>query len=88
MLTKTLWRMLALTMVLAMALSGCAQSAATPEVVGGFQIPAIEEGKFNVAAVLIGPHDDGGLVPGSLRRAAICGRECSQRACSLCGKRP
>jgi basic membrane protein A and related proteins len=60
MLTKTLWRMLALTMVLAMALSGCAQSAATPEVVGGFQIPAIEEGKFNVAAVLIGPHDDGG----------------------------
>ena len=31
-----------------------------PEVVGGFQIPAIEEGKFNVGMVLIGPHDDGG----------------------------
>jgi basic membrane protein A len=30
------------------------------EEVGGFEIPAIEEGKFNVAAVLIGPHDDGG----------------------------
>jgi basic membrane protein A len=60
MLTKTLWRMLALILVLAMVLSACAQSAATPEVVGGFQIPAIEEGKFNVAAVLIGPHDDGG----------------------------
>jgi basic membrane protein A len=27
---------------------------------GGFEIPAVEEGMFNVAAVLIGPHDDGG----------------------------
>ena len=27
---------------------------------GGFQIPEIEDGKFNVAMVLIGPHDDGG----------------------------
>jgi len=27
---------------------------------GGFAIPAVEDGKFNVAAVLIGPHDDGG----------------------------
>lgn len=26
----------------------------------GFQVPDIEEGKFNVAMVLIGPHDDGG----------------------------
>jgi len=36
--------------------------AAAPSVeeVGGFQIPAIEEGKFNVGMVLIGPHDDGG----------------------------
>lgn len=34
--------------------------AVTPETVGGFQIPEIEEGKFNVAMVLIGPHDDGG----------------------------
>jgi basic membrane protein A len=30
------------------------------ETVGGFQIPEIEDGKFNVAFVLIGPHDDGG----------------------------
>jgi len=30
------------------------------EEVGGFQIPAIEEGMFNIAMVLIGPHDDGG----------------------------
>jgi len=27
---------------------------------GKFQIPAIEDGKFNVAMILIGPHDDGG----------------------------
>jgi basic membrane protein A len=26
----------------------------------GLQIPEIQDGKFNVAAVLIGPHDDGG----------------------------
>src|SRR3989304_3998148 len=39
-----------------------APSAPPPaaEEVGGFQIPEIEEGKFNVAMVLIGPHDDGG----------------------------
>jgi basic membrane protein A len=33
---------------------------AAEEETGGLQIPAIEEGKFNVAMVLIGPHDDGG----------------------------
>jgi basic membrane protein A len=27
---------------------------------GGFQIPDIQDGKFNVGMVLIGPHDDGG----------------------------
>ena len=36
------------------------EPAPAVEEVGGFQIPAIEEGKFNVAMVLIGPHDDGG----------------------------
>ncbi len=35
-------------------------AAPAAEEVGGFQIPAIQEGKFNVAMVLIGPHDDGG----------------------------
>jgi len=30
------------------------------EEAGGLQIPEIQEGKFNVAMVLIGPHDDGG----------------------------
>jgi basic membrane protein A and related proteins len=40
------------------AASGEAPSAAPSEAV--FQIPDVEEGKFNVAMVLIGPHDDGG----------------------------
>lgn len=44
----------------ALLLGACGGAQATPEVVGGFEIPAIEEGKFNVAMVLIGPHDDGG----------------------------
>jgi basic membrane protein A len=45
-----------------MALTACGGTTqeATPETVGGFEIPAVEEGKFNVAMVLIGPHDDGG----------------------------
>ncbi len=30
------------------------------EQASGFQIPEIQDGKFNVAMVLIGPHDDGG----------------------------
>ena len=47
----------ALTIVLSMVLSACAPQV---EEVGGFQIPAVEDGKFNVAMVLIGPHDDGG----------------------------
>jgi basic membrane protein A len=33
---------------------------ATQEPETQFQIPEVEEGKFNVAMVLIGPHDDGG----------------------------
>jgi basic membrane protein A len=54
---KGTWALVVL-LVLALALSAC--GAAKPEVVGGFEIPAIEKGKFNVAMVLIGPHDDGG----------------------------
>ncbi len=66
-----LFRGLAFVLILAFALTACgtpATPAATqaPEVqptaeqVGGFQIPEVQEGKFNVAMVLIGPHDDGG----------------------------
>ncbi|NUQ37174.1 MAG: BMP family ABC transporter substrate-binding protein [Caldilineales bacterium] len=42
-----------------------APEATTPppaqaETVGGYQIPTIQEGKYNVAFVYVGPHDDGG----------------------------
>ena len=50
----------ALVIVLVMALLLSACGADEPEVVGGFEIPAVEKDKFNVAMVLIGPHDDGG----------------------------
>jgi basic membrane protein A len=43
--------------VFSVLLTACQQK---PEVVGGFEIPVTERGKFNVAFVLIGPHDDGG----------------------------
>jgi basic membrane protein A and related proteins len=62
--------------VLAMVIAACTPAAtptsapatqapqatepAATEAAGAFQIPDIEEGKFNVAMVLIGPHDDGG----------------------------
>jgi basic membrane protein A and related proteins len=73
--TKHLWRIIALLALVSMVLAACQSQPAAPaatsapgetaqqpsgEEVGGFQIPAIEEGKFNVAFVLIGPHDDGG----------------------------
>ncbi len=64
MLDKKLWTLATLTIVPALVVTACGGAAAgptaTPEVVGGFQIPTIEAGKFNVAMVLIGPHDDGG----------------------------
>jgi basic membrane protein A len=53
---KVRWT-LAILMTLTLVLSGCGPGE-TQE--GGFTIPAIERGKFNVAMVLIGPHDDGG----------------------------
>lgn len=37
-----------------------AEPTKAPAAEGGFQIPDVQEGKFNVAFVLIGPHDDGG----------------------------
>jgi basic membrane protein A len=82
MLTKQIWRFLALLTVMALVLVACAPAAAPTtvatqapaqteapavteapaptEATGSFQIPEIESGKFNVAMVLIGPHDDGG----------------------------
>ncbi|MEJ5314142.1 MULTISPECIES: BMP family ABC transporter substrate-binding protein [Anaerolinea] len=57
---RVLLRAVALLVFVAMLLGACQPSAATPEKVGNFQIPEIQKGKFNVAMVLIGPHDDGG----------------------------
>jgi len=56
MLKKASMLVIAVTL-LTLALPACQKK---PEVVGGFEIPAIQRGKFNVAMVLIGPHDDGG----------------------------
>ena len=56
---KTVWRGMTLLLVFSLLLAACATEE-EPEIVGGFEIPAVEDGKFNVAMVLIGPHDDGG----------------------------
>ena len=53
--SKLLWKLTALLVIAAMVLPACG-----PEEVGGFQIPDVQKDKFNVAMVLIGPHDDGG----------------------------
>ncbi len=53
--TNVVWRSLAFVLIFAFALSACG-----PEKVGNFEIPNVEKGKFNIAMVLIGPHDDGG----------------------------
>ena len=52
---RMLQKIVVVLMIMTMVLSACG-----PEKVGGFEIPNVEEGKFNVAMVLIGPHDDGG----------------------------
>jgi basic membrane protein A len=48
--------LICLTLV-SIALGACQQK---PEIVGGFEIPQTERNMFNVAMVLIGPHNDGG----------------------------
>ena len=73
MLKKRLSFVPVVLVALALILSACQQPAAptatqapavapttAPDTGGAFQIPEIESGKFNVAMVLIGPHDDGG----------------------------
>ena len=37
-----------------------AEEPAAADTAGSYQIPAIEDGKYNVAFVYVGPHDDGG----------------------------
>jgi basic membrane protein A and related proteins len=55
--TSTYMRSLAVMLILAFVLGACQPAV---EKVGNFQIPNIEKGKFNVAFVYIGPHNDGG----------------------------
>jgi len=69
---KSLLHVFTLLVVLSLFLTACGGAAApaagtqapaatqTPAQSGGLQIPDIEQGKLNVAWVLIGPHDDGG----------------------------
>jgi basic membrane protein A len=69
---KRIWLLVAALTVVALVMAACTPPAApTPapeeapeeapaEEAGGYQIPDIEEGKFNVAFVYVGPHDDGG----------------------------
>jgi basic membrane protein A len=72
---KTLWQLFTLLLVAVFVLAGCrvtetAEPAAEEEAVeeeaeeaeeeGGYQIPSVEEGMYNVAFVYVGPHDDGG----------------------------
>lgn len=42
------------------ATTAAEQPTAAPAASGGLQIPDVQAGKFNVGAILIGPHDDGG----------------------------
>ena len=65
MLKKKWMHFASLLAIMSLLLAACAPASSsvatgTPETVGGFQIPAVDESKFNVAMVLIGPHDDGG----------------------------
>jgi basic membrane protein A len=55
---KSLFTLASLLTIAATLLAAC--GGATPAPKAGLQIPDIEKGKFNVAYVLIGPHDDGG----------------------------
>ena len=54
---KSLWLVISLMLIAAFAITAC--QPATEEI-GGYQIPAIKEGKYNVAFVYVGPHEDGG----------------------------
>jgi len=69
---KVLWIFSVLT-IAAFVLSACGGSAPAPEAPaeeapaeeapaaeGAYQIPTVQDGKYNVAFVYVGPHDDGG----------------------------
>ena len=71
MTARRLWTLLGMLAGISLLASACGTPTAAPTeapeaaateapATGGLQIPDVEAGKFNVAAVLIGPHDDGG----------------------------
>ena len=60
-------RLAVAAMIMILILSACGPAATAAPVgteptsaEGGLQIPAVEDGKFNIGMVLIGPHNDGG----------------------------
>ena len=62
---KQIMRLAVFAVAFMLVLSACGGGAAAPTAApadsgGGLQIPEVVSGKFNVAMVLIGPHDDGG----------------------------
>ena len=73
---KRIWTVLSVVVLVALVFGGCVasqpaapsaapaapagDSAAAPASDGGVQIPDVVEGKYNVAFVYVGPHDDGG----------------------------
>jgi len=65
---KTMLRVSLLLVIFTLVLTACGGAKATQApaaateapATGSLQIPDVESGKFNVAMVLIGPHDDGG----------------------------
>ena len=69
---KKMWQLTGLLLLVAMIVSACGGAATEAPAAGeapaateapadtGLQIPDVVDGKFNVAFVLIGPHNDGG----------------------------
>ncbi len=76
---KTHFLAFAILVVVAFALSACGQTEATEETVAGFQIPAPEEGKYNVALSMLAARW-WRLVTIAWCWPDVCGREC--RWCS------
>ncbi len=57
-MSKKFLGLFTLVLILSFVLAACGSEE--PEMVGNFQIPAPEDGKYNVAFVYVGPHDDNG----------------------------
>lgn len=58
-MNSKIWKILTLCISLMLLLAACG-GRDEEETVAGFQIPAVQDGKYNVAFVYIGPHNDGG----------------------------